>query len=105
MRNANPISRPTVMIGLDELARELGIPPERLKRIWPRLHRDHGLPRKHPCGWSWPRALTTAWLLSQNGVPVGDTTNDNHPDRAADAHRAQVEAQRAALHQRYGGRA
>ena len=27
MRNANPISRPTVMIGLDELARELGIPP------------------------------------------------------------------------------
>ena len=97
--------RPSIMIGLDELARELGITPQRLRRTWPRLHREHGLPRKHPCGWAWPRALTTAWLLAQQGAPVADTTNDNHPDGVADAHAAQVEAQRAALHQLYGGRA
>ena len=98
-------SQPSIMIGIDELARELGVTVAYLKRTWPRLHETKGMPRKHAAGWVWPRALTTAWLMSQTAALPAQQSNDNDPEQSATAHRAQVDAQRAALHARYGGRA
>ncbi|MBA4613817.1 hypothetical protein H1W37_19335 [Stappia taiwanensis] len=92
------------MIGIDELARELGTTPAKLKRVWPELHRRKGMPRKHSAGWVWPRALTVAWLTGQAGIRIDVGGNDNDETPSLGAHQAMVDAQRAALHARYGGR-
>lgn len=83
---------------IDEVAAVLGHEPEWLKRRWMKLAREHGFPRKHPTGWTWPRAAVIAWLRAGgfDGEPAEPPANDNGlVDLEA--------AYRAALSERYGG--
>jgi hypothetical protein len=82
---------------LEELAATLGRRPEWLMRRWLKLHMEHGFPRKHPTGWTWPRAAVAAWLRA-GGVmeaPASPANDNGSVDFEA--------AYRAALSDRYGG--
>src|SRR5690606_25216796 len=85
--------------GLSEVAAALGREPEWLKRHWMRLAERHGFPRRHPSGWTWPRAAVAAWLRA-GGVTAapGEHANDNVTTDLEAAYRA-------ALSERYGGEA
>jgi hypothetical protein len=78
---------------LDEVAAALGRTPEWLRRHWLKLHLDEGFPRKHPSGWTWPRAAVAAWLRAP-GAPALPV-NDNRA--------GEPDPWEAALNERYGG--
>lgn len=82
--------------GIDEVAAALGRTPDWLRRNWLKLARAYGFPRKHPTGWTWPRAALRAWLAGVEPEPA--PANDN-PFQSREA------AYTAALDQRYGGNA
>jgi len=81
---------------LAEVAEALGRSEIWLRRNWLKLHRDHGFPRKHPSGWTWPRAAVAAWLQALPEPEQVEPANDN-PVQSQEA------AYRAALNARYGG--
>lgn len=83
--------------GIDEVAAALGRPEGWLRRNWLKLHEQHGFPRRHPSGWTWPRAAVAAWLRSGGfAAPEEAPANDN----GSSDHLA---AYQAALNDRYGG--
>lgn len=85
------------VVGLEEVAAHLGREPEWLKRNWLKLVNEHGFPRRHPSGWTWPRRAVAAWLRA-GGAPQAPEApaNDNES--------VDVEAAfKAALSERYGG--
>lgn len=87
--------------GLIEVAEAIGRKPEWLCRNWLKLHLRDGFPRKHPSGWTWPRAAVAAWL--RGGGASAPQLGRHSPENDnlfvdADA------AYRAALDDRYGGR-
>ncbi|WP_336071502.1 hypothetical protein [Nitratireductor rhodophyticola] len=86
--------------GIEEVAAAIGRTPTWLRRKWLQLHNEHGFPRKHPTGWTWPRDAVRAWLRS-GGLLAEDaeTANDNAPARDPMA------AFKEALAGRYGGSA
>lgn len=82
--------------GLAAVAAALGRSQDWLRRNWLKIHREFGFPRKHPTGWTWPRAAVRAWLAA---APHGfeGPANDN-------AAPAPEEIWAAALDERYGAR-
>jgi len=82
---------------LEEVAGALGRKPEWLMRRWLKLHQDHGFPRKHPSGWTWPRSAVAAWLRAGGFMPEpAAPANDNGSVDVEAAYRAM-------LSERYGG--
>lgn len=78
---------PTHTMTLDELAEEMGRRPSTMRRVWPRLHRQHGFPRPLPGGrLIWSRDLVRAWIRSA-ALPAAPANDDG---RAADADAAAV---------------
>lgn len=77
--------------GIDDVAAALGRSPDWLRRNWLKIHREDGFPRKHPTGWTWPRAAIAAWARSAAPPEAADTLLTN-PDAAW----------QAALDHRYG---
>jgi len=90
-------STAAAVIGLDELATVLGKTPSVLKSNWLKWHQQHGMPRKHPLFWTWPRKAMEVWLTSQAIVdPVPG--NDNTGEEPKNLHETRVAEQRAMLH-------
>lgn len=56
-------------VGLAEVAAALGRSEGWVRRHWLAIHRDHGFPRKHPTGFTWPRLAVSAWLRSGGAAP------------------------------------
>lgn len=88
---------------IGEVAAALGRSEVWLRRNWLKLALNDGFPRKHPSGWTWPRAAVEAWLrAAPPNEPLAGAqpgfTNDNAP---ADLDAAYG----AALGARYGGQA
>ncbi|MBX3580102.1 MAG: hypothetical protein KF723_23105 [Rhizobiaceae bacterium] len=81
---------------LAEVAAALGRSEIWLRRNWLKLALEHGFPRKHPSGWTWPRAAVAAWLKALPEPEQVEPANDN-PFQSPEA------AYRAALDARYGG--
>lgn len=55
--------------GIEEVADALGRPVAWLQRHWLKIHREHGFPRRHPTGWTWPRGAVAAWLAAGGFAP------------------------------------
>lgn len=73
--------------GIAEVAAALGRSETWLRRNWIRIHEQHGFPRKHPTGWTWPRGAVTAWLRSGGFtaaqlVPANDVLSFVDPEAA-----------------------
>lgn len=88
--------------GLDEVAAAIGRPAGWLRRNWLRIHLEDGFPRKHPTGWTWPRAAVAVWLRAAGmsrpqDFPANDNPLFDNPSGDPDA------AWRQALDDRYGG--
>lgn len=62
------------VVGIDELAEALGRTPEYIHRNWLKLHTQHGMPRKNPAAWVWPRGAMEAWLCGADAVEVKGLT-------------------------------
>lgn len=60
------------VVGLDELAAALRREPDYIRRNWLKMHQRHGMPRKNPTGWVWPRGAMEAWL---DGAEAAEVTN------------------------------
>ena len=56
-------------VGLAEVAAALGRSEGWVRRHWLAIHRDHGFPRKHPTGFTWPRPAVSAWLRAGGMAP------------------------------------
>lgn len=96
----------TTVVDIDELAVTLGRSADYIRRNWLKMHRDHGMPRKNPCGWIWPRAAMEAWLAgaAQQDLPREEPAPAVKP--APSGIGAIVANQNARLRERYaGGRA
>ena len=83
---------------LAETAALLGRGEDWLRRNWLRIHERHGFPRKHPTGWTWPRAAVEAWLASECPADLPEAANDDMPP-VSDP----LVAYGQLLEQRYGG--
>lgn len=59
-------------VDIDELAAALRRSPDYIRRNWLKMHRQHGMPRKNPTGWIWPRGAMEAWL---EGAEAAEVTN------------------------------
>ena len=81
---------------LAEVAEALGRPEAWLRRNWLKLALRDGFPRKHPSGWTWPRAAVAAWLRGSSPAAQPAAINDN-------ATLSRDDAYAAALAERYGG--
>lgn len=64
---------------VDEVAAALGLGVDKLKRTWLKLHQEHGMPRKLPTGWVWPRGALERWIDTQAAPPPEP---DNQPKPA-----------------------
>jgi predicted DNA-binding transcriptional regulator AlpA len=78
---------------IDEVAAALGRSPAWLRRNWVRIANEDGFPRRHPTGWTWPRAAVAAWLRGASSLPA--SANDNGAGDVSAAYEA-------ALNQAYG---
>jgi len=87
---------------LAEVAAALGIPEERLKRSWRRLHRGKGFPPPLPCGgWVWSRGAVSLWIAASGRADTGEGTHSNDNAVRANLLGGIVAGQQAALHARY----
>lgn len=62
------------VVGIDELAEAIGKSPDYIQRNWLKLHERHGMPRKNPAAWVWPRGAMEAWLDGADAVEVKGLT-------------------------------
>lgn len=91
-----PLADETASLG--EVASALGRTEDWLRRRWLKLHLETGFPRKHPSGWTWPRAAVQAWLRSGGASAAQPAASNDNPALDHDA------AYRAMLDAHYGGR-
>lgn len=67
-------------VSIDEVAAALGRNENWLRRNWLKIYEEHGFPRKHPTGWTWPRGAVAAWLASGGFAPrMLEAANDVLP--------------------------
>ncbi len=86
------------LVPIEELATALGRKPSWLMRNWLRMHQQHGMPRKVPSTWCWPRRAMEAWFEGQQDIP--DQVEQPSPPVGL---AAIVANENHRLHQRYGG--
>lgn len=87
--------------GVGEVATALGRSVDWLKRNWLKIHIDAGFPRKHPTGWTWPRAAVVAWLRAPARQASGPRPANDNPIHLLEGFE---DGYAAALEDRYGGR-
>lgn len=88
------------VIETEELGRLIKAAPSHVARKARRLSDEHAFPRPLPgVPGRWSRRLVEAWIATNGAVGAPANTD------TFDAHAGLVEAQRAQLEQRYGGRA
>lgn len=91
--------------GIAEVAEALGVSEAWLRRHHRTLSDERGFPRRLPTGWRWPRRLVELWLTTGGiGRSPLRPANDDAPADDAEGLAALVDAQRASLTERYGGR-
>lgn len=67
-------------VAIAEVAAALNRKEDWLRRNWLKIHLEHGFPRKHPTGWTWPRGAVAAWLASGGFAPrMLEPDNDAFP--------------------------
>jgi hypothetical protein len=72
------------LVRIEEVAAALDRTEDWVQRNWLKMHLEHGMPRKLPTGWQWPRVAMERWI-DAHGFAVDDTSvNDEHADLAAD---------------------
>lgn len=55
------------LVRIDEVAAALDRTEDWVQRNWLKMHTQHGMPRKLPTGWQWPRAAMERWIESFGG--------------------------------------
>jgi hypothetical protein len=79
---------------LDEVAAELQMQPDELRRQWRRLHKREGFPRPLPHAPVWSKLLVRAWINSASRT-IAAAANDDSAGGSNAA--ALIDAQRRAL--------
>ena len=66
------------LVRIDEVAAALDRTEDWVQRNWLKMHTAHGMPRKLPTGWQWPRAAMERWIESF-GASAYEATGPNDP--------------------------